>query len=134
MNARTAGTFTVELTPQKPDSPVAETAGLGRMSLDKRFSGGLDATSAGEMLSAMGSVQGSAGYVAMERVRGTLDGRMSGFVLKHDGTMTRGAPSLLISVVPDSGTDALTGLAGTMAIEIEGGLHRYAFDYSLPDA
>jgi hypothetical protein len=81
----------------------------------------------------MSSVQGSAGYVAMERVTGTLHGKRGTFVLQHTGSMNRGAPSLVITVVPDSGTDALTGLTGRMAIQIEQGKHSYVFDYDLPE-
>ena len=83
------------------------------------------------MLSAGGAAKGSAGYVAMERVTGTLHGRKGSFVLQHSGTMTRGEPRLLIIVVPDSGTDQLAGLAGTMAIAISAGRHSYTFEYTL---
>jgi hypothetical protein len=79
-------------------------------------------------------VDGSAGYVALERVRGTLKGRSGSFALQHSGTMTRGAPQLSVTVVPDSGTEGLTGLAGRMEIINEGGKHRYVFEYTLPDA
>ena len=102
------------------------------MSLDKVFRGDLEATSTGEMLSAMGGVQGSAGYVALERVTGTLHGRRGTFALQHSGTMARGARSLAVTVVPDSGTGQLEGLAGTMDIVIEGKAHSYVFDYTLP--
>ena len=121
------GPFDVKLNPQ----PLAleddgEGAARGRMSLDKRFHGDLDATSKGEMLTAMSGTQGSAGYVAIEKVTGTLDGRAGTFALQHSATMTRGAPDLRIIVVPDSGTGALAGLAGTMKIVIaEGGKHFY---------
>ena len=127
------GTFEVKITPQKPDNPVAESANLGRMSIDKKFSGDLEATSKGEMLSAMTEVKGSAGYVAIERVSGTLHGRSGTFVLQHNGTMTRGAPELSITVVPDSGTSQLVGLAGKMTIKIVDGKHFYEFDYTLPE-
>ena len=93
--------------------------------------GDLEGESSVEMLSAGSSVKGSAGYVAIERVVGTLHGRTGTFVLQHSGSMNRGAPSLTISVVPDSGTGALTGLAGTMTIDIVDGQHRFAFDYTL---
>jgi hypothetical protein len=84
------------------------------------------------MLAAMTDVKGSAGYVAMERVTGTLHGRRGSFVLQHSGTMHRGAQALVISVVPDSGTDELAGLSGAMRIVIAEGKHRYEFDYELP--
>ena len=126
------GPFDVKLAPQ-PLSSVAEPSGLGRMSLDKQFHGAMEATSTGEMLAFRDAALGSGGYVAMERVRGTLDGRAGSFVLQHSSTMTRGAPSQSITVVPDSGTDALAGLAGRMVVDIApGGAHSYRFDYTLP--
>jgi len=125
------GPFEVKLTPQ-PAAPGIESANLGRMTIDKQFQGDLEATSLGEMLSAMGQVQGSAGYVAIERVTGSLHGKQGSFVLQHYGIMDRGAPQMTITVVPDSGTDALAGLSGSMQIQIEDGKHSYTFDYSLP--
>jgi hypothetical protein len=127
-----AGPFDVRLAPQALSS-VAGHSGLGRMSLDKRFHGALEAISTGEMLSFSSTVAGSAGYVAMETVQGTLDGRAGSFVLQHSSTMTRGEPTQSITVVPDSGTGALAGLAGRMLIDIApGGAHAYRFDYALP--
>jgi len=111
--------------------PAFEAASLGRHSLDKVFSGDLEATSLGEMISAGGSVPGSAGYVAMERVTGTLHGRSGMFVLQHSATMDRGTPTLTITVVPDTGTDALTGLSGSMRIIIDKGQHSYEFEYAI---
>jgi len=106
---------------------------LGRFSLDKQYHGDLEATSKGEMLSAGTSVKNSAGYVAIERVTGTLNGRRGEFVLQHSGTMNRGAPQLTVSVVPDSGTDQLVGLTGRLAIVIASdGKHSYEFDYTVP--
>jgi hypothetical protein len=128
-----SGTFEVKLTPQKPDNKEAESAGLGRMSLDKKFSGDLEATSKGEMLSVMTEVKGSAGYVALERVSGKLHGRSGTFVLQHSGTMTRNAPEMSVTVVPDSGTGQLVGLAGRMTIKIADGKHFYELDYTLPE-
>lgn len=101
------------------------------MSIDKQFHGDLEATSKGEMLTAGTSVKGSAGYVAIERVSGTLGSRGGTFVLQHTGTMTRGAPQLTITVVPDSGTGQLVGLVGKMGIKIENGKHFYDFEYTL---
>jgi hypothetical protein len=101
------------------------------MVIEKEFQGDLEATSKGQMLAANSSVAGSAGYVAIERVAGSLDGRSGTFVLQHSGTLTRGTPELTITVVPDSGTEELEGLTGTMAIQIEGGKHSYHFDYEL---
>ena len=120
------GTFEVKLTSQvSNDSP------LGRMSIDKQFSGDLEATSKGEMLSAGTSVKGSAGYVAMEKVSGTMHGRRGTFMLQHNGIMARGEPQLSVIVVPDSGTDELVGLTGNMAIKIEDKKHYYDFEYTL---
>jgi hypothetical protein len=112
----------------------AEDPALGRLSVDKQYRGDLEAVGKGEMLSAGGTVKGSAAYVAIERVQGSLHGRAGTFILQHLGVMTRGAPQLSISVVPDSGTGALTGLSGTMAIIITGGQHSYEFDYQLDGA
>jgi hypothetical protein len=126
------GPFDVKLAPQTL-SPVAEQSGLGRMSIDKQFHGALEAASTGEMLAFRSATPGSAGYVALETVRGTLDGRAGTFVLQHSSTMTRGEPLQSITVVPDSGTDALAGLTGRMVVDIApGGAHTYRFDYTLP--
>jgi len=125
------GTFEVKLVPLDEDK--AEGATLGRMSINKQFHGDLEATSKGEMLSATTSVKGSAGYVAIERVTGALAGRKGSFVLQHTGTMNRGAPTLTVSVVPDSGTNELAGLMGTLAIIIADGKHSYDFEYSIPE-
>jgi hypothetical protein len=134
MTTHASGTFEVKLKPQKADNVEAESANLGRMSIDKQFHGDLEATSKGEMLSAVTDVKDSAGYVAMERVTGTLHGRSGTFVLQHSGTMTRGAPQLSVTVVPDSGTGQLAGLAGEITIKIADGKHFYKFDYTLPEA
>lgn len=128
---RASGTFEVKMTPQDDKS---EDANLGRMLLDKQFHGDLEATGKGQMLTAMTPVQGSAGYVAIEKVSGTLNGKTGTFVLQHTGTMTRGTPELSISVVPDSGTGQLAGIAGRMDIKIEGGKHSYEFEYILAEA
>jgi hypothetical protein len=128
-----SGTFEVKLAPQPP-APGIEPAALGRMSIEKQFRGDLEATSLGEMLSAGTAVPGSAGYVAIERVTGTLGGREGSFVLMHYGVMERGTPSLRVSVVPDSGTGGLEGIGGEMTIRIEQGRHEYGFEYELPAA
>ncbi len=130
VKARASGTFEVQLTPQSMTDSLAG-GSIARMSIDKQFHGDLEATSQGEMLSAGGSVKGSAGYVAIERASGTLHGRRGTFVLQHSGTMTRGAADLTITVVPDSGTDELVGLAGKMTITITAGKHSYDFEYTL---
>src|SRR5262245_57020135 len=126
---RASGPFDVKLTP--PDDTGDKP--FGRMSFDTQLHGSLEATSHGEMLTAMTAVEGSGAYVALERVEGTLEGRKGTFLLQHNAFMTRGAPHLTVTVVPDSGTRELVGLTGTMGIRIEeGGKHFYDFDYSLP--
>ena len=125
-----AGSFEVTLQPQP--APAGTAATPGRALLDKRYQGDLVAHGQGQMLSALTATPGSAGYVAIEQLSGTLHGRAGSFVLQHSGLMNRGAPQLVITVVPDSGTGALTGLAGQMAIRIEGGQHFYTLDYTLP--
>lgn len=132
---RITGTFDVTLQPQtEPDAADAPAGAptLGRIRIAKRYHGALDASASGQMLSAMTPTPGSAGYVAIEQVSGTLDGRDGGFVLQHSGLMDRGTPQLTVVVVPDSGTGALAGLSGRMAIRIEQGRHFYDFDYTLP--
>ena len=132
MTKHATGSFDVKVIPQKPDNEQAKAANFGRMSLDKQFHGDLEATSKGEMLGAMTEVKGSAGYVALERVTGTLNGRSGTFVLQHSGTMTHGVPQMSVTVVPDSGTGDLTGIRGAMTIIIkEGGKHFYEFEYEL---
>ena len=132
MTTRATGTFEVKLAPLDAYEKSAE-AMLGRMSIDKQFHGGLEATSRGEMLMAMTSVKGSAGYVALERVTGTLNGQRGSFTLQHSGTMNRGTPQLSVTVVPDSGSEQLVGITGTMTIQIADGKHSYEFEYSLPE-
>lgn len=131
MSKQISGTFDVKLSPQAAGEN--EEASIGRMLLDKTFHGDLDASSKGQMLAHMTSVKGSAGYVAMENVVGSLHGRKGSFVLQHSGTMNRGDASLILNVVPDSGTDQLEGLAGAMTITITDGKHYYGFDYRLPE-
>lgn len=125
------GEFDVKVAPQAPEDGADAT--LGRFMLDKRFHGDLEATSRGQMLTAGTGVEGSAGYVAMEVIRGTLHGRRGSFALQHSGTMTRGEPGLNIRVVPDSGTGELAGLSGSMSIRIADGKHFYDFEYALED-
>jgi Protein of unknown function (DUF3224) len=127
VKSHAAGTFEVKLEPQPGADHKSRRA---RMSINKQFHGDLDGSSQGEMLSAGTAVQGSAGYVAIEEVTAKLHGRSGTFVLQHSGTMTRGAPQLSVTVVPDSGTDELLGLTGQMTIHIEAGKHSYEFDYS----
>ncbi len=130
MTRHATGTFDVKLSPQADDTSAA----VGRMLIDKQFHGELEGTSKGQMLATQTAVEGSAGYVAMEKVTGTLGGRRGTFVLQHSATMTRGAPQLSITVVPDSGTDQLAGLSGRMDIKIADGKHSYEFEYTLPEA
>jgi Protein of unknown function (DUF3224) len=121
------GEFDVQLTPIGAADAV-----VGSMAISKTFRGDLAGNSTGQMLAVRTPVNGSAGYVAMERVSGTLAGRNGSFALQHSGTMDKGTPTLSVTVVPDSATDDLAGLTGSMAIKIEGGKHFYTFQYSLP--
>jgi hypothetical protein len=131
MNKTATGTFDVVLKPL-PATEHPANVSLGRMSLDKNFVGDLVAIGQGDMLTAMTATKGSAGYVAIERITGTLHGRNGTFVFQHTGTMSRGVDQLSITVVPDSGTDELLGLAGNFTIKIIDGKHFYDFTYSLP--
>ena len=131
MNEQVSGPFDVKRTAMETVD-AGHGAAFGRIRFEKRFHGALDATSVVEMLSAGDPASGSAGYVAMEHVVGALRGRHGSFMLQHSGTMDRGALSLVVSVVPDTGTDELQGLRGTLKIDIaEGGAHSYIFDYTL---
>ncbi len=125
------GSFTVEMKPQGEPS-ASEGVSTGRLSLSKRFDGDLVAEGRGEMLTALTPVKGSAGYVAIERVTGTLHGRSGSFVFQHAGTMNQGAQQLSIRVVPGSGTGQLAGIEGQFKIDIVDGQHRYQFEYTLP--
>ena len=125
-----SGTFSVTMNPEPPYD-VNEGASIGRVSIKKQFLGDLEATSSVEMLGARSEVSGSAGYVAIERVNGALHGRTGTFVLQHSGTMTRGKGELTVTVVPDSATGELKGLAGRMTIEIVEGKHLYGFEYAI---
>ncbi len=129
MTNHATGPFDVKLSPQVNDKVGDPT--VGRLSIDKQFHGDLEATSKGQMLAAATDVEGSAGYVALERVSGTLHGHSGTFALQHSGIMTRGAPQLTITVVPDSGSGQLVGLAGKMTIDIVDGKHFYDFEYTL---
>jgi hypothetical protein len=132
MTHHASGPFDVKVTPQKPDTQIARTANLGRLTIDKRFHGDLEASGRGEMLATQSDVKGSAGYVALERVTGKLQGRSGSFVLLHSATMRRGAPETTVTVVPDSGTGELTGLAGSMRIKVAAdGSHSYEFDFRI---
>ncbi len=133
MKGIATGTFDVTMKPLEAYNKEAG-AKLGRMSIDKRFAGDLEAVSMGEMLSALTDVEGSAGYVAIERVSGTLHGRSGDFVLQHNATMMRGRPQMNIVVVPDSGTGQLAGIEGTLDILIADGKHSYRFSYTLAQA
>lgn len=125
------GTFEVKMTAEPPFSDH-EGVSLGRATFEKTFRGDLDATSTVHMIGARNAnVPTSAGYVALERVTGTLAGRRGTFVLQHNGIMNRGKGSLDCTVVPDSGTGELSGLSGRLAIDIVEKQHHYTFDYEL---
>ena len=130
MSTRATGTFDVKLAPQVTEG-YGEDGTLGRMTIDKELHGDLEGTSKGQMLAAMTSIPNSAGYVAIERVTGSLHGRSGTFALMHTGTMNRGTAGLDILVVPDSGTGALAGLTGTFNIIRANGMHSYEFDYEI---
>ena len=128
MQGEAHGTFEVDLRPIGGNhGPIAV------MSINKTFAGDLHGSSVGQMLAFRTPVQGSAGYVAMERVTATLAGRQGGFTLQHNGLMTRGRPELSVVVVPDSGSEGLLGLSGTLEITISEGRHDYPLVYSLPE-
>jgi Protein of unknown function (DUF3224) len=133
MSLHATGPFEVKLDPQAPDEKGGGAA-IGRMFLDKQFHGDLEATSKGTMLAAgTGAKNSSGGYVALEIVTGSLKGHTGTFVLQHSATMNRGVPQLSITVVPDSGTGQLIGLAGKMNITIADSKHAYDFEYTLPE-
>lgn len=127
-----SGKFKVDLRPLPLTNEGTDGTNLARLSIDKTFYGELSASSKGEMLSTRTAVAGSAGYVAIEQVTGTLAGKQGSFVLQHFGTMQGGDSFLRLEVLPDSGTGELTGLSGKMAIRIEDGQHFYDFEYALP--
>lgn len=132
MSKHATGAFDVKMAPQSEDKGDGST--LSRLSLDKQYHGDLEATAKGEMLAASAEVKGSAAYVAVERVTGTLHGRKGSFALVHRGVMSSAGQQLEITVVPDSGTGELQGIAGKLGIRIEpGGKHFYDFDYTLPE-
>ena len=132
MGEEIRGKFEVQLSAAEGDADPAADSGIGRMLIDKRFHGELEGTSKGQMLSFRSETPGSAGYVAMERVTGSLAGQSGAFTLQHSSTMSRGEPSQSIIVVPDSGTGELAGLTGEMTIDIVDGEHFYNFEYALP--
>jgi len=129
MTQQASGTFAVKLNPLAPGDDAESASGVGRMSIAKTFSGGLEASSQGVMIAFRTALPGSAGYTAIERVSGTLAGRTGSFVLQHHGIMARGTPTLAVQVVPDSGADGLQGIHGRMQIDVRDGQHFYTFDY-----
>jgi hypothetical protein len=130
MAQQVKGEFDVKRSPEAP-CDMGDGVVAGHFRFDKRFQGALDAVSVVHMLAIGTAVPGSAGYVAVERLAGTLQGRTGTFFMQHSGIMDRGTPSLSLQVVPDSGTGELAGLSGRMAIDIVDGKHYYTFDYSL---
>lgn len=128
MNAK--GTFEIKMTGEPPYDTV-DGVSLSRARFDKRFVGPLEATSQVQMLAARTPVEGSAGYVAIERIDGVLEGKRGTFVVMHVGVMNRGARELEIRIVPDSGTGELAGIAGRMDIQIVSGQHHYEIEYEL---
>jgi len=134
MNQQAKGEFTVKTTPQawsESSQGAVTDHSLGRFLLDKQYHGDLEATAEGQMLTAGSPQKGSAAYVAVERVNGTLQGRKGSFMLTHSGTMNKGDLHLLITIVPDSGAEELAGIAGTLSIQIADGKHHYELAYTL---
>jgi hypothetical protein len=134
MHAR--GTFVVKISPAEA-SVLGQEAGMGRMTIDKTFSGDIDGTSKGEMLTGGTEATGAMAYVALERVSGTLNGHRGSFLLMHNASMLKSDPAsgvMQVTVVPQSGTDELAGLSGKLTITIEAGKHSYNLEYELPSA
>lgn len=132
MAHRAAGSFSVSMNPAAPTERAGRTT-LGRMLLEKQYFGDFDGTGKGEMLTAVTDTKGSASYVAIEQVTGVLLGRSGSFVVHHAGTMSGGVDQLEIAIVPDSGTEELTGIAGKLTLKVVEGEHRYELEYTLPD-
>lgn len=129
MQQNASGTFDIQMQP----APAAEgRAAVGRMFIDKQYTGGLSATGQGEFLSAGNPAAGAAAYVAVEQVSGTLNGHEGGFALVHAGTMQAGQSELSIRIAPGSGTGALAGISGTLKIDIVERVHHYTLSYTLP--
>jgi hypothetical protein len=130
---KVSGTFEVSINPLEFSAKGKDDIQLGRLSINKTYRGGLEAVSQGEMISAMTSIKGSAGYVAIEQVSGILDSKKGSFVLQHYGIMDKGADRLILEVVPDSGSGELKGLNGKMEITAEDENHTYSFDFAFGD-
>jgi Protein of unknown function (DUF3224) len=134
MTMHATGTFVVKISPAEA-SAIAQEAGIGRMTIDKTFSGDLEGTSKGEMLTGGAEATGAMAYVALERVTGKLNGRSGSFLLMHNASMLKSDPKsgvMQIVVVPHSGSGELTGLTGRLNIVIEAGKHSYDLEYQLP--
>lgn len=119
------------MTPASPPQHEGRTA-LGRMLLDKKYSGELAASGKGEMLTAVTDTAGSAAYVAIERISGTLNGKQGSFVIQHVGNMRGSEQRLAINVVADSGTGELAGISGRLSLKMVEGKHFYELEYELP--
>jgi hypothetical protein len=123
------GTFTVKM--GAPTAGPAE--GLSRFTMTKEIHGGIEGTSQGEMISGGDYKLGAAGYVAIEFVSGTLEGKSGSFALQHTATMKGPALNMDILVTPGSGTGELKGIDGKFTITIKDGQHFYDLDYTLPE-
>ncbi len=128
------GEFDVELKPIEPTFMADDDNTVNRMTIDKSYRGQLTATGKGEMLSVITAVEGSAGYVAMEIVKGSLDGKEGAFVIQHSGIMGPSGESLNIPIIPNSGSGELSGIVGAMTIKVENGKHFYELEYGLPES
>ena len=125
------GTFQVTVTPQDTDE-TPEGMTLGHSILTKELQGDLEGSAEGAMLTALTPEEGSAGYVAIELVRGTLNGRSGTFLLQHHGLMDQGVQNLSITVIPGSGTGQLQGIRGTMTLDLTEAERGYELRYTLP--
>ena len=130
MSHKAQGAFTVKIQPLTP----APADGLARFSIDKQIQGDLEATTKGEMFSGGDPKQGAAGYVAIEVVTGTLNGKTGTFALQQMATMDQNGHQISVVVVPGSGTGELKGISGTFTIEKADGNHCYSLEYTLPES
>lgn len=125
-----SGTFSLQMK-QEPGLDLGDGAQTANFRFDKRFGGALEAASVVQMVSAGNPASGSAAYVAIERINGSLDGRAGSFMACHRGIMDGGEATLEVTIVPGSGEGELAGIRGAMTIRIDGGVHYYELDYAV---
>jgi hypothetical protein len=122
------GTFTIHLAPRLEELG----GGVRRFDFTKTFTGELEGSGEGAMLSVGDPQTGAAGYVAVETVRGRLGGRQGGFALQQFGTMDAGTQTLRYEVLPGSGVGELSGIRGVFRLAIDSdGTHRYELEFDL---